>query len=233
MRTGKVVLVGAGPGDPELITLKGIKYLQMADVIVYDKLVSRELINYAKPSSIAILLSNDDTEVDLLRKYALENKLVIRLKNGDPYIFGRGGKICQELIKDGIECEVVPGVSSVNSVPAYAGIPLTFNGISDMITIVSAVSQGGKLFDFQKIPDYGTLVVLMGGKRLEEVSKGLMIKRDPSEDVAVIERGTYLHQKVYVNKLGKIAEIGNNLATPSMLVLGNVVRLREILWKFS
>ncbi|QXJ31034.1 Uroporphyrinogen-III methyltransferase [Saccharolobus shibatae] len=229
---GKVVLVGAGPGDPELITLKGIKYLQMADVIVYDKLVSRELINYAKPSCSVILLSSDDIEIDLLKKYALENKLVIRLKNGDPYVFGRGGKICQELIKDGIECEVIPGVSSVNSVPAYAGIPLTFNGISDMITVISAVTQGGRLFDFGKIPSYGTLVVLMGGKRLEEVSKGLMTKRDPSEEVAVIQRGTYFDQKVNVTKLRELTKIGN-LASPSMLVLGDVVKLRGILWKSS
>ncbi|QXJ34059.1 Uroporphyrinogen-III methyltransferase [Saccharolobus shibatae] len=229
---GKVVLVGAGPGDPELITLKGIKYLQMADVIVYDKLVSRELINYAKPSCSVILLSSDDIEIDLLKKYALENKLVIRLKNGDPYVFGRGGKICQELIKDGIECEVIPGVSSVNSVPAYAGIPLTFNGISDMITVISAVTQGGRLFDFGKIPSYGTLVVLMGGKRLEEVSKGLMTKRDPSEEVAVIQRGTYFDQKVNVTKLRELTKIGN-LASPSILVLGDVVKLRGILWKSS
>ncbi|WP_261310641.1 uroporphyrinogen-III C-methyltransferase [Saccharolobus shibatae] len=224
--------MGAGPGDPELITLKGIKYLQMADVIVYDKLVSRELINYAKPSCSVILLSSDDIEIDLLKKYALENKLVIRLKNGDPYVFGRGGKICQELIKDGIECEVIPGVSSVNSVPAYAGIPLTFNGISDMITVISAVTQGGRLFDFGKIPSYGTLVVLMGGKRLEEVSKGLMTKRDPSEEVAVIQRGTYFDQKVNVTKLRELTKIGN-LASPSMLVLGDVVKLRGILWKSS
>ncbi|MCH4816646.1 MAG: uroporphyrinogen-III C-methyltransferase [Saccharolobus sp.] len=224
--------MGAGPGDPELITLKGIKYLQMADVIVYDKLVSRELINYAKPSCSVILLSSDDIEIDLLKKYALENKLVIRLKNGDPYVFGRGGKICQELIKDGIECEVIPGVSSVNSVPAYAGIPLTFNGISDMITVISAVTQGGRLFDFGKIPSYGTLVVLMGGKRLEEVSKGLMKKRDPSEEVAVIQRGTYFDQKVNVTELRELTKIGN-LASPSMLVLGDVVKLRGILWKSS
>ncbi|WP_261310141.1 uroporphyrinogen-III C-methyltransferase [Saccharolobus shibatae] len=224
--------MGAGPGDPELITLKGIKYLQMADVIVYDKLVSRELINYAKPSCSVILLSSDDIEIDLLKKYALENKLVIRLKNGDPYVFGRGGKICQELIKDGIECEVIPGVSSVNSVPAYAGIPLTFNGISDMITVISAVTQGGRLFDFGKIPSYGTLVVLMGGKRLEEVSKGLMTKRDPSEEVAVIQRGTYFDQKVNVTKLRELTKIGN-LASPSILVLGDVVKLRGILWKSS
>ncbi|WP_048052652.1 uroporphyrinogen-III C-methyltransferase [Saccharolobus islandicus] len=229
---GKVVLVGAGPGDPELITLKGIKYLQMADVIVYDKLVSRELINYAKPSCSVILLSSDDIEIELLRRYALENKLVIRLKNGDPYVFGRGGKICQELIKDGIECEVVPGVSSVNSVPAYAGIPLTFNGISDMITVISAVTKGGRLFDFEKIPADGTLVVLMGGKRLEEVSKELMTKRDPSEEVAVIQRGTYFDQKVNVINLRELTKIGN-LATPSMLVLGDVVKLRRILWKSS
>ncbi|WP_218267487.1 uroporphyrinogen-III C-methyltransferase [Saccharolobus shibatae] len=224
--------MGAGPGDPELITLKGIKYLQMADVIVYDKLVSRELINYAKPSCSVILLSSDDIEIDLLKKYALENKLVIRLKNGDPYVFGRGGKICQELIKDGIECEVIPGVSSVNSVPAYAGIPLTFNGISDMITVISAVTQGGRLFDFGKIPSYGTLIVLMSGKRLEEVSKGLMTKRDPSEEVAVIQRGTYFDQKVNVTKLRELTKIGN-LASPSMLVLGDVVKLRGILWKSS
>ncbi|WP_338604689.1 uroporphyrinogen-III C-methyltransferase [Sulfolobus tengchongensis] len=228
---GKVVLVGAGPGDPELITLKGIKYLQGADVIIYDKLVPRELINYAKPSCIVRYLISDDMEIDLLRKYASEYKLVVRLKNGDPYVFGRGGNICYELSKDGIECEIVPGVSSVNSVPAYSGIPLTFSGISDMITVVSGVTQGGKLFDFQKIPDYGTLVVLMGSKRMEEISKGLMIRRDPSEEVAIIERGTYPDQKVHITSLKELHKF--NLTSPSMLVVGKVVRLRELLWKLS
>lgn len=225
-------MVGAGPWDPELITLKGVKYIQNADVIIYDKLISRELLKYTKPSCIIKFLSSDDMEINLLRKYALEGKLVVRLKNGDPYIFGRGGKICYELAKDGIECEVVPGVSSVNSVPAYAGIPLTFNELSDMITIVSSVLQGGKLFDFQKIPSHGTLVVLMGGRRLEEVSKGLMRRRDPLEEVAIIERGTYLDQRVHVTKLGELHKI-NGLASPSMIVLGNVVKLREYLWKLS
>ena len=171
-------------------------------------------------------------EIELLRKYALEDKLTVRLKNGDPYVFGRGGNICFELAKENIECEVVPGVSSVNSVPTYAGIPLTFSGISDMITIISGVSKGGKLFDFKRISDYGTLVVLMAGRRIEEISKELQSKRELSEEVAIIERGTYPDQKVYVTRLGELHKF-SNLNSPSMLVLGNVVKLREHLWKIS
>ncbi|WP_187152760.1 uroporphyrinogen-III C-methyltransferase [Acidianus manzaensis] len=223
--------MGAGPGDPELITLKAIKYLQSADVIIYDKLIPRELINYAKSSCIVKYLISHDMEVELLRKYAFDYNLVVRLKNGDPYVFGRGGNICYELSKDGIDCEIVPGVSSVNSVPAYAGIPLTFSNVSDMVTVISGVTQGGKLFDFQKIPNYGTLVVLMGSKRVEEISNGLMVKRDPSEEVAIIEKGTYPDQKVHLTNLKELHKF--NLTSPSMLVLGKVVRFRQLLWKLS
>jgi len=188
-------------------------------------------LSYAKPSCKIIYLNNDDEEIDVLRKHSLEGKLVVRLKNGDPYVFGRGGKICLTLKEEGIECEVIPGVSSVNSVPAYAGIPLTFPKISDMITIVSGITDGGKLFDFQKIPEKGTLVILMPGKRLEEISKGLIAKRNPSEKVAVIERGTYIDQRVSLVKLKELSEL--KLSSPSMLVIGDVVKLRNFLWKLS
>lgn len=228
---GKVVLVGVGPGDPELITLKGLKYVQAADVIVYDKLTPREILSYAKPSCILEYLTDDDEEIDVLKRYALTREMVVRLKNGDPYVFGRGGKICLELGSEGIECEVVPGVSSVNSVPAYAGIPLTFPKISDIVTIVSGVSDQGKLFDFNKIPENGTLVVLMAGKRLGEVTKGLLSKRNPLEDVAVIEKGTYPDQRVLTLKLKELHEL--KVASPSMIVVGDVVRLRNSLWKFT
>ncbi|MEM0305092.1 MAG: uroporphyrinogen-III C-methyltransferase [Saccharolobus sp.] len=231
LNKGKVILVGAGPGDPELITLKGVKYVKSADVIVYDKLTPRSVLSYAKPSCIIEYLRSDDSEIDILKKYALMGKLVVRLKNGDPYIFGRGGKICITLISDGIECEIVPGVSSITAVPAYAGIPLTFPKISDMITVISGVTEGGKLFNFQKIPDDGTLVVLMVGKRLEEISKGLLAKRGPSEEVVVIEKGTYEDQRVSIVKLKELSEI--KLTSPSMLVMGNVTKLRNFLWKLS
>lgn len=204
----------------------------MADVIVYDKLTPKELLIYAKPSSEVKYISDDEEEIDILRECASKVNLVVRLKNGDPYVFGRGGKICYELFKYGIECEVIPGVSSVNSVPAYAGIPLTFQGISDMITIVSGVTEGGRLFDFQRIPKSGTLVLLMAGKRIGEISKCLMNRRNPSEDVAIIERGTYYDQKVIVTKLKDLCNI-NVSSSPSMIVLGDVVKLRNFLWKLS
>ncbi|QIW22743.1 uroporphyrin-III methyltransferase [Sulfolobus sp. S-194] len=213
------------------MTLKGIKYIRAADVIIYDHLTPKEVLSYSKSSCKMIYLNNDNEEIDILRKYSLKGKLVVRLKNGDPYIFGRGGKICLTLTEEGIECEVIPGVSSVNSVPAYAGIPLTFPKISDMITIVSGITEGGKLFDFQKIPEKGTLIVLMAGKRLEEISKGLISKRSPSEEVAIIERGTYIDQRVSLVKLRELSEL--NLSSPSMLVIGDVIKLRNFLWKLS
>lgn len=225
------MLVGVGPGDPELITLKGLKYVQAADVIVYDKLTPREILSYAKPSCIAEYLTDDDEEIEVLKRHALNGKLVVRLKNGDPYVFGRGGKVCLLLNNDGIECEIVPGVSAVNSVPAYAGIPLTFQKISDMITIVSGVTEGGGLFDFQKIPESGTLVVLMAGKRLGEISKALTLKRNPSEEVGIIEKGTYPDQRVSIVKIKQLPEL--KLTSPAMLVIGDVVKLRSQLWKFS
>ncbi|MCY0860719.1 MAG: uroporphyrinogen-III C-methyltransferase [Sulfolobaceae archaeon] len=228
----KVVIVGAGPGDPELITLKGLKYIEACDVIIYDKLTEK-LIRYARPNCIKYFLADSEEEVTTIKRFIdYGYRLIVRLKNGDPYIFGRGAKLCKELMQEvGVECEVVPGVSAVNSVPAYAGIPLTFQGISNMITIVSAVTEGGRMFEFEKVPSEGTLVVLMAGKRLREVSKALMAKRSPLESVAIIERGTYEDQKVYITRLKDLGEF--KPSSPSMLVLGDVVKLREFLWKVS
>jgi len=226
----KVIVIGAGPGDPELITLKGLKYLRVADVVIYDKL-TKELVEYANPNSIKYFLSPDEDEVDVVIRFVKKgNRLIVRLKNGDPYIFGRGARLCQELL--GVaECEVIPGVSAVNSVPAYAGIPLTSPRYSNMITIVSATDEGGRMFNFEKIPDEGTLVVLMAGKKLGEVGKALMSKRSPLEEVAIIERGTYYDQRVYTTMLKDLSEYKPN--SPSMLVLGEVIKLRKFLWKLS
>nr|WP_062095589.1 uroporphyrinogen-III C-methyltransferase [Sulfolobus acidocaldarius] len=226
----KVIVIGAGPGDPELLTLKGLKYLQVADVVIYDKLTAQAVV-YARENSVKYMLSSDEDEIEVIRRYLRGYDVIVRLKNGDPYVFGRGPQLCYNMIAEGIQCEVIPGVSAVNSVPAYAGIPLTSNGFSDMVTVVSGVTEGGKLFDFSKVPDKGTLVVLMAGKRLEEGSKGLMSRRSPLDDVAVVEHGTYVDQRVSVMKLKDLVNV--RPSSPSMLILGDVVKMRSLLWKFS
>jgi len=154
-----------------------------------------------------------------------------RLKCGDPYIFGRGAEECNYLIERGIECEVIPGVSSINGVLAYAGIPLTAKGYSNCIYVCSAIIENGKLFDFSQAPKGCTLVVLMVSKYLTEVIDRLIKVRGPDEPAAVIERGTTECQVV---KEGRLIDLRNErVSPPAILVVGKVVELRKKLWKIS
>jgi uroporphyrin-III C-methyltransferase len=237
---GKVILVGAGPGDPELITLKGIKYIKKADVIVYDRLIPTKLLEFARRDCKLIYVGKNPYEGNtisqdfinrILEEEALKGQLVVRLKSGDPYIYGRGAEECLYLIERGIECEVVPGVSSVNAVSAYAGIPLTYKDWSDGIFITSAIRAGGKLFEFSKVPENCTLIVLMISKHLGEIIENLTKVRDCNEPAAIIEKGTTYYQRVIEGNLGELRNV--SISSPSLLISGKVVLLRKKLWKLS
>ena len=246
-KKGKVYLVGAGPGDPGLITIKGLKVLEKADTVIYDYLANPELLSYCREDVELIYVGKkggnhtmSQEEINkLLAKKALEGKLVVRLKGGDPFLFGRGGEEIEELIKHGIPFEVIPGVTSAIAVPAYAGIPVTHRNFTSTLAIVTGHEAEGKReskIDFSALAKLGTLIFLMGVKNLPHIVENL-IKEGKSQDTpcAVIQWGTTPKQKVATgtleNIVDKVAEAG--ITAPAIIVVGEVVSLREKLKWFE
>ncbi len=237
-----VYLVGAGPGDPGLLTLRGAELLARADTVIYDGLVNLELLRHARPEAEIIYggkhdcarrVSQDDINALLVAK-ARAGKCVVRLKGGDPYLFGRGGEEAEVLADAGIPFEVVPGVSSVAAVPAYAGIPLTHREHVSMVTIVTGHedpnSSANKLDWPALAKTPGTLVVMMGLKHIAAIAQALIAHgRSPETPVAIISRGTTTRQKTLTATLAtlgaKLAAAG--LPAPAVTVIGDVVNLRE------
>ncbi len=236
-KAGKVYIVGAGPGDPELLTLKALRVLEEADVILYDKLIGDEIITMLKKMNKNLIFagkksgengSKRQNEINLLmKKYAEEGKIVVRLKGGDPFVFGRGGIEAEFLAKEGIPFEVIPGVSSINSVPAYAGIPLTHPSFSSSILVVTGRDD---IEAWKRAPLNGTIVILMGRDTLKDVCEKLIeAGRDPSTPVAVIEKGTTKQQRVLTGNLSTIAELveKENINGPTLIVVGEVVKIAK------
>ncbi len=243
---GTVYLVGAGPGDPGLITVGGLDALQKADVVLYDRLApskllgntrhDAELISAGKsPNSVSLTQSEINA---LLIKYARSGKTVCRLKGGDPLVFGRGGEEAIALAEANVPFTIIPGVTSAIGAAAYAGIPVTHRGIASSVTIVTASEMhkpsAGKV-DWEAIAKTnGTIVVLMGASRIAEIASTLMsYGRSPEEPVAAIERGTSDEQKSQIGTLSKISEAvqQSGLVAPIALIIGDVVNLREhIAW---
>ncbi|MCY0859084.1 MAG: uroporphyrinogen-III C-methyltransferase [Sulfolobaceae archaeon] len=239
---GKVYIVGAGPGDPELITVKGLKILQKADVVVYDRLVSKELLNNCKDGAELVYVGKElgqaslQEEINkLLVNKAKEGKIVVRLKGGDPYVFGRGEEECKYVIENGLECEVVPGISSATGVPIYAGIPVTTRWASSGFTVITGTRADDKLIDEDYIPKKGTIVILMGLHIISELKQILLKKRGPEEPVAIIENGTLPSQRVVTGRLKDIDLLvkENDIKSPAVIVVGEVVKYRDILWKYA
>ncbi|MEM0091021.1 MAG: uroporphyrinogen-III C-methyltransferase [Saccharolobus sp.] len=239
---GKVYIVGAGPGDPELITIKGYKLLQRADVIVYDRLIPKELLGICKPESEKIYVGKNigdyklQKEInELLVEKALENKEVVRLKGGDPYVLGRGEEECLYVLSHNIECEIVPGISSAIAVPAYAGIPVTSRLYSSGFTVIPGTQADDKIIDESYIPKKGTIVILMGIRKIDELYQTLIKVRSENEPVAIIQNGTTNQQRVFTGDLKELSDIvkRNNITPPSVIVIGEVVKLRDYLWKFK
>ena len=241
MGKGKVYLVGAGPGDPGLITLKAIECLSKADVVVYDNLANRVFLKYVPENAELIYAGkkggNHTLSQDKINKLivdrALQGKRVVRLKGGDPFIFGRGGEEAEELAKVGVAFEVIPGVTSAISVPAYAGIPLTHRNYSSTVAFITGhedptKDKSGIAWD-KIAPGIGTLVFLMGVGNLPKIAEALMAHgRDPSTPVAVIRRGTGPDQQTVVASLDQIAEkvSASGITPPAIIVVGEVVGLR-------
>jgi len=245
--SGKVYLVGAGPGDPELITLKGLRCLRMADVVVYDRLVNLSLLDEAPSGAERVFVgkktgchSVKQEEIHvLLIHYARQGRLVVRLKGGDPFIFGRGGEEALALAQAGIPFEVVSGVSSAIAVPAYAGIPVTHRNRASSVTIVTGhgrhphASADVNWETLAKVGSWGgTLVILMGVDTLPHVTQQLLDGGLPADTpAAVIQQGTIPQQRVVTDTLVNIAECARraNITSPAITVIGAVVALRDSL----
>jgi len=244
---GFVALVGAGPGDPGLITVRGRELLDAADVVVVDRLAPAELVS-GLPARVEVVdagkaphrhnLSQDDLNA-LLVDRARRGLRVVRLKGGDPFVFGRGGEEALACARAGVRFEVVPGVTSAVAVPAYAGIPVTHRGITQDFAVVSAhldPSKPGASVDWAALAaGPGTLVLLMAVAVLEEVTRELVKRgRSAYTPAAVICSGTTPAERVVTGELGTIAELAaaEAVTSPAVVVIGDVVRLRdEIAWR--
>lgn len=234
---GMVYIVGGGPGDPGLITVKGLECLRRADVVLYDRLVAQELLMEAPPHAELIDVGKEpkrhrrsQDEINaLLIDHARARKNVVRLKGGDPFVFGRGGEECQALAEAGIRYEVVPGVSSAIAVPAYAGIPVTQRGLTTAFTVVAGHTGGSdSTIDWEAISRIGTIVFLMGVEHLPEIVPQLMAHgRSSDTPVALIQEGTTPNQRVVTGALADIVEKTRSIRPPAVLVVGEVVRFHE------
>ena len=242
--TGKVYLVGAGPGDPGLFTIKGLQLLREADVVMYDALANPELLNECKEGAEIIdagkrardhHLSQWQTN-ELLVKYAKEGKLVVRLKGGDPFLFGRGAEEAEELRKAGAEVHVVPGVSSSISVPELAGIPVTHRDYASLVTFITGHEKADRETDRidwrALVGGHGTLVIMMGLGNAAHISEELIAGgMSPDMPAAIISKGSTPDQKVAVTTVKDLAKTiaEKSLEPPGIMVVGEVAKVRDVL----
>jgi uroporphyrin-III C-methyltransferase len=241
---GKVYLVGAGPGDPGLMTLKGKTLLECADVVLYDALVSPQIlaminpdaeqINAGKRSGRHSLLQSETTQ--LLIEKAQTHAIVVRLKGGDPFVFGRGGEEMEDLVNAGVPVEVIPGITSGIAAPAYAGIPLTHRNYSSSVTFVTGHESAGKYrpaVNWQAIAHASeTIVIYMGIHNLPHITEELFAAGLSSETpIALVRWGTRPEQEELIGTLGDILQKieATGFEAPAIAVIGNVVNLHSIL----
>lgn len=247
-RTGKVSLVGAGPGDPGLLTIRAVELLKEADCVIYDYLVNPEILNYVSSRAEKLYVGKigcgksckqEDINALMIEK-ARQHRRIVRLKGGDPFVFGRGGEEAEALVDASIEWEVVPGVSAGTSVAAYAGIPVTHRGLSRSVAFVTGHEKKGQetsSIQWEHLSKgVETLVFFMGVAKIEEISSQLLKHgKQLSTPVAVIRWGTYQEQEVYVSDLKNVTKLvaQRQIKAPALIVVGEVVRLREKLNWFA
>lgn len=245
---GYVYLIGAGPGDPGLITLKGRECIARAEVILYDYLAHKELLSFARPAAELIYAgkvggthNREQWQInEMLVEKAQKGKVVARLKGGDPFIFGRGGEECEALVAAGIPFEVVPGVTAAVGAAAYAGIPLTHRDFTTSVSFVTGHESNGKEISGINWPQLslgnGTLVFYMGMKNLPQIASNLIVHGRPSQTpVALVRWGTRPEQNVLTGSLVDIAEKAHKVGfkAPAVIIVGDVVRLRDKLRWFD
>jgi len=241
MLQGKVYFVGAGPGDIELITQKGYQLICRADVILHDHLIPHELLQSAKPTaeviSVGKFASRHTVPQSQINKLLVEkvknNKVVVRLKGGDPYLFSRGGDEAEACVDAGVDFEVIPGVTSALAGPCYGGIPPTHRDYTSNVAIVTGHRKGAEEIE---IPEAGTIIFLMGVANIEKIIDSLVKNRWPKETkIAAIEHGTCYDQRVIKGDVGNFLEIAKKekLRTPAVFIVGKVVELQEKLDWFT
>ncbi len=235
---GKVYIVGAGPGDPELITVKALKILKIADVVIYDRLVNRDILKFTKKGCELIYVgkSREKKEMSqedinkLIVKKAKEKNVVVRLKGGDPFIFGRVFEEMLELKKNGIEFEIVPGITSAIAAAESALIPITERTLSSSVLIVTGqeADKDKRKVDFSKI-NADTIIILMGVKNLELIVEELKKYKNSSTPVAIVENATLKNQRVIIGTLDNIVSIAKkeDVKPPAVIIVGDVVKLRS------
>lgn len=242
---GKVYLVGAGPGDVELLTIKALRLIKSADAILYDRLVNPEVLSFARPDCELLYVGKEDRNHTipqekintLLIEYAQTKNTVVRLKGGDPFVFGRGGEEALFLAQQGVDFEVVPGVSSATAVPACAGIPITFRGMSSSFVVLTGHEDPNKKsssINWESLKGISTLVFLMAVSNRREIARKLIeVGRDPQEPIAFIENGTTSQQRLIIANLREISESPPEVRPPAIMVVGRVVSLSEELYNLG
>jgi len=243
---GKVYFVGAGPGDTGLITVKGLEILMKADVVLYDRLVNPKILDYAMNAKEVLYVGKKVGEAHkqdwinkMLIEYAKKYKIVVRLKNGDPILFGRGGEEMEALREAGIEYEVIPGITSALAAPTYAGIPVTHRKYSSSLAILTGHRRESYESDLgikDVLPCIDTAVILMGISNINEIVKEALesgISKDTP--IAIIENATLPTQKVIISRLNKILDKIReyDVKPPAVIVIGKVVKLYEKLKWFK
>ncbi|MFW2606619.1 uroporphyrinogen-III C-methyltransferase [Aliarcobacter butzleri] len=235
----KVYLTGAGPGDVELLTLKALKAIQNADILIYDRLVNPEILELAKKECELIYVGKEDKKHTLpqedinklIYQASLKYENVVRLKGGDPFVFGRGAEEALYLKQKGIKFEIIPGITSAIAVPAYAGIPVTHRGLTTSFRVVTGHENPKKKIsqiEWETFLNDETIIFLMGYHNIEIISSKLLsLGKRKDYPCAVISKGTTTEQKVVVGTLEDIVEKSKDLPTPVMIVIGEVVNLRE------
>ena len=240
MDKGKIYFVGAGAGDFELLTLKGKRYIENADCIIYDRLINDKILSFAKPSAKLIYLGKENTEGGLLQERINQTlvekaisgkyKNIVRLKGGDSFVFGRGGEEIEAILPHNIPFEMVPGISSSIAVPEYAGIPVTHRKIARSFHVFTGMTADDDSLDFETIAKLqGTLVFLMGVKNLETITKSLIkYGKNPETPIGIIERGCEARQNTTIGTLENIIDKAQGIKPPAIIIIGEVVEKREL-----
>jgi uroporphyrin-III C-methyltransferase len=241
IKTPKLTVVGAGPGDVDLITLKAIKAIESADVILYDALINEELLNYASKETELVFVGKrkgcyafqQEQINELIVSKAKEKGHVVRLKGGDPFIFGRGAEEIDYVRQFGLETFVVPGISSSIAVPAYQGIPLTKRGASESFWVITGTTKKHQLSEDVALAakSTATVVILMGMSKLDEIVRIFSEENKQETAIAIIQNGTRDNENVGIGTISNIQEIvaEKQLANPAIIIIGDVVKERAIL----
>ncbi|KAB0893972.1 uroporphyrinogen-III C-methyltransferase [Cronobacter sakazakii] len=240
---GEVVLVGAGPGDPGLLTLKGLQQIQQADIVVYDRLVSDEIMNLVRRDADRVFVGKragyhcvPQEEINqILLREAQRGKRVVRLKGGDPFIFGRSGEELETLCDAGIPFSVVPGITAASGCSAYAGLPLTHRDYAQSVRLITGHLKNGGEFDWHNLAaEKQTLVFYMGLNQAAAIQEKLIEHgMDPQMPVALVENGTSVKQRVVAGVLTELGALAQRVESPSLIIVGRVVALRDKLNWFS